>query len=142
MVHFISHISGTWDIPLMYRRKEKNMKNSYMQRKEDIVRNWYVIDAEGKSLGRVATEAAHSRGRRVPSGPVRSESCRLPRAGGWWRCRWSPWSAACRCPAPRSAAQSKAHSTSCRSTDCSSGGIPACSSAQSPLPNSSVRPGL
>ena len=35
------------------------MKNTYMQRKEDIVRNWYVIDAEGKNLGRVAAKAAH-----------------------------------------------------------------------------------
>ena len=44
------------------------MKNSYMQRKEDIVRNWYVIDAEGKSLGRVATEAAHIlRGKHKPT---------------------------------------------------------------------------
>ena len=34
------------------------MKNSYMQRKEDIVRSWYVIDCEGKNLGRVATKAA------------------------------------------------------------------------------------
>ena len=44
------------------------MKNAYMQRKEDIVRNWYVIDAEGKSLGRVATEAAHIlRGKHKPT---------------------------------------------------------------------------
>ena len=35
------------------------MKNSYMQKKEDIVRNWYVIDAEGETLGRVATKVAH-----------------------------------------------------------------------------------
>lgn len=35
------------------------MKNTYMQKKEEIVRNWYVIDAEGKNLGRVATKAAH-----------------------------------------------------------------------------------
>lgn len=35
------------------------MKNSYMQKKEDIVRNWYVIDAEGKNLGRIASKAAH-----------------------------------------------------------------------------------
>ncbi len=34
------------------------MKNSYMQKKEDVVRNWYVINAEGKNLGRIATEAA------------------------------------------------------------------------------------
>ena len=35
------------------------MKNTYMQKKEEIVRNWYVIDAEGKNLGRVASKAAH-----------------------------------------------------------------------------------
>lgn len=35
------------------------MKNTYMQRKEDVVRNWYVIDAEGQNLGRVATKVAH-----------------------------------------------------------------------------------
>lgn len=35
------------------------MKNSYMQRKEDIVRNWYVIDADGLTLGRLATKVAH-----------------------------------------------------------------------------------
>ena len=44
------------------------MKNSYMQKKEDIVRNWYVIDAEGISLGRVATEAARIlRGKHKPT---------------------------------------------------------------------------
>ena len=35
------------------------MKTTFMQRKEDVVRNWYVIDAEGLPLGRVATKAAH-----------------------------------------------------------------------------------
>ena len=35
------------------------MKNSYMQRKEDIVRSWYVIDADGLTLGRLATKVAH-----------------------------------------------------------------------------------
>ena len=35
------------------------MKNTYMQKKEEVVRNWYVIDAEGLPLGRVATKAAH-----------------------------------------------------------------------------------
>ena len=35
------------------------MKNSYMQKKEEIARNWYVIDAEGENLGRVATKVAH-----------------------------------------------------------------------------------
>ena len=32
---------------------------SYMQKKETVERKWYVIDAEGKSLGRVAAKAAH-----------------------------------------------------------------------------------
>ena len=34
------------------------MKNSYMQRKEDVVRDWWVIDAEGVNLGRLATKVA------------------------------------------------------------------------------------
>lgn len=44
------------------------MKNTYMQRKEDIVRNWYVIDAEGLTLGRLATKVAHVlRGKHKPT---------------------------------------------------------------------------
>lgn len=35
------------------------MKDTYMQKKEELVRNWYVIDAEGQNLGRVATKVAH-----------------------------------------------------------------------------------
>lgn len=31
---------------------------SYMQKKETVERKWYVIDAEGIALGRVATKAA------------------------------------------------------------------------------------
>ena len=31
---------------------------SFIQRKEDVVRSWYVIDAKGKPLGRVAAKAA------------------------------------------------------------------------------------
>ena len=31
---------------------------SYFQKKETVQRSWYVIDAEGKTLGRVATKAA------------------------------------------------------------------------------------
>lgn len=39
-----------------------------MQRKEDIVRNWYVIDAEGLTLGRLATKVAHVlRGKHKPT---------------------------------------------------------------------------
>lgn len=33
--------------------------NSYMQKKETVNRKWYVIDAEGQVLGRVAAKAAH-----------------------------------------------------------------------------------
>lgn len=35
------------------------MKNTFMQRKQDVVRNWYVLDADGQNLGRLATKAAH-----------------------------------------------------------------------------------
>ena len=42
--------------------------NSYMQKKEEVVRSWYVIDAEGKPLGRVATLADHIlRGKNKPT---------------------------------------------------------------------------
>ena len=33
--------------------------NSFMQKKETVNRKWYVIDAEGQVLGRVAAKAAH-----------------------------------------------------------------------------------
>ena len=32
---------------------------SFLQTKENIERKWYVIDADGKNLGRVDTKAAH-----------------------------------------------------------------------------------
>ena len=32
---------------------------TFMQSKETVTRNWYVIDAKGLPLGRVATKAAH-----------------------------------------------------------------------------------
>ena len=34
------------------------MKDTYMQRKEDVVRNWSVVDAEGQNLGRVAAQVS------------------------------------------------------------------------------------
>ena len=34
------------------------MKNSYIQAKETVERKWYVIDAEGQNLGRVAAKVA------------------------------------------------------------------------------------
>ena len=44
-----------------------NMK-TFMQTKENIERNWYVIDAANKPLGRVATKAAHVlRGKHKPT---------------------------------------------------------------------------
>ena len=44
------------------------MRNTYMQKKEDVKRNWFVIDAEGQTLGRLATQAAHVlRGKHKPT---------------------------------------------------------------------------
>ena len=44
------------------------MKDTYMQKKEEVVRNWYVIDAEDQNLGRVATKVAHIlRGKNKPT---------------------------------------------------------------------------
>ena len=41
---------------------------SYMQKEETVERKWYVIDAEGKALGRVATLAAtYLRGKNKPT---------------------------------------------------------------------------
>ena len=34
------------------------MKNTFMQKKEDVVRNWYVVDATDVSLGRLASKVA------------------------------------------------------------------------------------
>ncbi len=34
------------------------MSSTYMAKPQDIERKWYVIDAEGKTLGRLASEAA------------------------------------------------------------------------------------
>ena len=41
---------------------------TFMQKKETVERKWYVIDAEGKTLGRLATKAAHVlRGKHKPT---------------------------------------------------------------------------
>ena len=41
---------------------------SFMQKKETIERKWYVVDAEGKTLGRLATQVAHVlRGKHKPT---------------------------------------------------------------------------
>lgn len=44
------------------------MKDSFMQSKETVNRNWFVIDADGLNLGRVAAKAAHYlRGKHKPT---------------------------------------------------------------------------
>ncbi len=43
------------------------MRTTYMAKPEDIRRSWYIIDAAGRPLGRVATEAARIlRGKHKP----------------------------------------------------------------------------
>ena len=32
---------------------------TYIPKKDDIQRKWYVVDAEGKTLGRLASEVAN-----------------------------------------------------------------------------------
>lgn len=42
--------------------------STFMQKKEEIVRNWFIIDANGLPLGRVASKAAHLlRGKHKPT---------------------------------------------------------------------------
>ena len=44
------------------------MKNTYMQKKETVSRNWYVIDATNLTLGRLATKVASVlRGKHKPT---------------------------------------------------------------------------
>ena len=44
------------------------MKNSFMQKRETVERNWSVIDADGVSLGRLATRVADVlRGKHKPT---------------------------------------------------------------------------
>ena len=47
--------------------RNKEMK-TFMQKKEEVNRKWYLIDAEGLPLGRMATKAAHIlRGKHKPT---------------------------------------------------------------------------
>lgn len=48
-----------WEV-LKDERQTKGIKNmkTFMQTKENIDRKWYIIDAEGQTLGRLATKAA------------------------------------------------------------------------------------
>jgi large subunit ribosomal protein L13 len=44
------------------------MKNTYMQRKEDVERNWYIVDAKNVTLGRLASKVAQVlRGKHKPT---------------------------------------------------------------------------
>lgn len=36
----------------------KKNQSSYMQRKEDVIRAWHLVDVKGKVLGRISTEIA------------------------------------------------------------------------------------
>jgi large subunit ribosomal protein L13 len=59
-------LTSSWE-KLVEVKGEKNM-TSYMQKKETVERKWYVIDAEGKPLGRVASLAAtYLRGKHKPT---------------------------------------------------------------------------
>jgi len=43
------------------------MKDTFMQKREEVVRDWYIIDAKEDSLGRIASKAAHIlRGKNKP----------------------------------------------------------------------------
>jgi len=54
-----------------FNEKEKikgEIYMTFMQKKETVDRKWYVIDAKGESLGRVASKAAHIlRGKHKPT---------------------------------------------------------------------------
>ena len=44
------------------------MNSSYLQKPQDVERKWYIVDAQGKSLGRVAaTVASILRGKHLPT---------------------------------------------------------------------------
>ncbi len=47
-----------WEVDYMEQLKGKKNMNTFMQKKEEISRKWYLIDAEGQTLGRLATKAA------------------------------------------------------------------------------------
>ena len=60
-------MSEFWENLLNVKEKGNIMK-TYMQRKEDVVRDWYVVDAEGETLGRLASKVANVlRGKHKPT---------------------------------------------------------------------------
>ncbi|ADI38582.1 50S ribosomal protein L13 [Waddlia chondrophila 2032/99] len=52
----------------MTQKKRKIEQKSFFQKKEEVERNWFVLDAEGKTLGRFASEVAKVlRGKHKPT---------------------------------------------------------------------------
>lgn len=52
----------------MKRKNRKIETNTYMQKKEEVQRSWFVFDAAGKTLGRFSTEIAKVlRGKHKPT---------------------------------------------------------------------------
>jgi len=47
-----------WEVENKNRIERERIMNTFMQKKETISRKWYLIDAEGETLGRLATKAA------------------------------------------------------------------------------------
>jgi len=54
-------------VVIVKKQGGKTMKTTYMAKPEDVNRKWYVVDAEGKTLGRMASQvAAILRGKHKP----------------------------------------------------------------------------
>ena len=52
---------------MLIRRKEKIIMKTYTAKPETVKREWFVVDAEGQTLGRLATEiASRLRGKHKP----------------------------------------------------------------------------
>ena len=47
-----------WEVEAKENREREIIMNTFMQKKETVERKWYVIDAEGVALGRLATKVA------------------------------------------------------------------------------------
>ena len=47
-----------WEVEAKENREREIIMNTFMQKKETVERKWYVIDAEGVALGRLATKVS------------------------------------------------------------------------------------
>ena len=70
--------------------KEVRKMKSFIAKPHEVERKWYIVDAEGKTLGRLASEIASIlRGKKKPIFTrSRSEERRV---GKECRSRWSPY---------------------------------------------------